>query len=320
MIRTVNICYNNLMFLTKLKRIIVSGYRNFTRSVFTSIASVLIMTVTLFVITSLILVNITLNSSLNNIKEKVDVTVYFVPNAPEDVILEIKDSLESLPEVSGVAYVSQEKSLQDFKEKHANDYLTLQALEEIGENPLGAALNINAKDPSQYESISNYFEDGTTLSRGALSIIDKIDYSQNKLVIDRLNSIIEGAQRLGFIVSLILVLISLLITYSTIRLIIYMSREEIGVMKLVGAGEKYISGPFIASGVMVGIMASITTALIFVPVSIWLGNQMTDFIGINIYNYYKSNFWQLFIIMLGSGIILGSISSIFAINKYLRKK
>ena len=105
------------MFLTKLKRIIVSGYRNFTRSVFTSIASVLIMTVTLFVITSLILVNITLNSSLNNIKEKVDVTVYFVPNAPEDVILEIKDSLESLPEVSGVAYVSQEKSLQDFKEK-----------------------------------------------------------------------------------------------------------------------------------------------------------------------------------------------------------
>jgi cell division transport system permease protein len=153
-----------------------------------------------------------------------------------------------------------------------------------------------------------------------LSIIDKIDYSQNKLVIDRLNSIIEGAQRLGFIVSLILVLISLLITYSTIRLIIYMSREEIGVMKLVGAGEKYISGPFIASGVMVGIMASITTALIFVPVSIWLGNQMTDFIGINIYNYYKANFWQLFIIMLGSGIILGSISSIFAINKYLRKK
>jgi cell division transport system permease protein len=99
-----------------------------------------------------------------------------------------------------------------------------------------------------------------------------------------------------------------------------MSREEIGVMKLVGAGEKYISGPFIASGVMVGIMASITTALIFVPVSIWLGNQMTDFIGINIYNYYKANFWQLFIIMLGSGIILGSISSIFAINKYLRKK
>jgi len=308
------------MFFTKLKRIIVSGYRNFTRSVFTSIASVLIMTITLFVITSLILVQATLNSALNNIKEKVDVTVYFVPNAPEDVIFEIQNSLENLPEVSGITYISQEKSLQDFKEKHANDYLTLQALEEIGENPLGAALNINAKDPSQYESISNYFEDGMTLSKGALSIIDKIDYSQNKLVIDRLTSIIEGAQRLGFIVSLILVLISLLITYSTIRLIIYMSREEIGVMKLVGAGEKYISGPFIASGVMVGVMASVVTALIFVPVSIWLGNQMTDFIGINIYSYYKANFWQLFIIMLGSGIILGSISSIFAINKYLRKK
>ncbi len=308
------------MFLTKLRRIIVAGYKNFTRNPFPSIASVLIMTITLSVLTSLILVQATLNSTLNNIKEKVDITVYFIPKAPEEVILEIQDSVRSLPEVSGVTYISQEKALVDFKERHSNDYLTLQALEEIGENPLGAALNINAIDPSHYEIISNYFEDGTTLSRGALSVIDKIDYRQNKLVIDRLSSIIEGARRFGIIASLVLVIISILITFSTIRLIIYMSREEIGVMKLVGAGERHISGPFIASGVMVGIMASIVTALIFIPISIWLGNQMTDFFGINIYTYYKANFWQLFTIMLGSGIVLGGISSVFAINKYLRKR
>lgn len=308
------------MFLTKLKRIIVAGYKNFTRNPLPSIASVLIMTITLSVITSLILIQATLNSTLNNIKEKVDITVYFVPKAPEDVILEIQESVKNLPEVSSVTYISQEKALVDFREKHSNDYLTLQALEEIGENPLGAALNINARDPSQYESISNYFEDGTTLSRGALSIIDKIDYRQNKLVIDRLSSIIEGARRLGIIVSLILIVISLLMTFNTVRLIIYMSKEEIGVMKLVGAGEKYISGPFVASGVMVGILASIVTAIIFIPISIWIGNQMTDFFGINIYTYYKANFWQLFTIMFGSGIVLGGISSVFAINKYLRKR
>ena len=319
MIRMVNICYNNPMFFIKIKRIIVSGYRNFTRSGFTSVASILIMTITLFVMTSLIFIQAALNSSLNDIKEKVDVTVYFVSNADEPSIENIETALKNLPEVKDITYTSQDQALIEFKERHSNDYLTLQALDELDSNPLGASLNIKAKDPSQYESIARYFEGDSTLSKGALTIIDKIDYHQNKVVIDRLTSIINGAKKLGFAVSLILVLISLLITFSTIRLIIYMSREEINVMKLVGAGGGYIRGPFIVSGVLVGIIASIVTILIFIPVSIWLGNQMTDFFGINLYTYYKSNFFQLFIIMLGSGVTIGIISSIFAIHRYLRK-
>ena len=307
------------MFFIKIKRVIVSGYRNFTRSGFTSVASIGIMTITLFVITSLIFIQAALNSSLNDIKEKVDVTVYFVSNADEGAIKNIETQLSNLPEVRDITYTSADQAIINFKERHSNDYLTLKALDELDQNPLGASLNIKAKDPSQYESIAKYFESDSTLSKGDLTIIDKIDYHQNKLVIDRLTSIINGAKRLGFAVSLILILISLLITFSTIRLIIYMSREEINVMKLVGAGEGYIRGPFIVSGALVGIIASIITILIFIPVSIWLGNQMTDFVGINLYTYYKTNFFQLFIIMLGSGVTIGVISSIFAIHRYLRK-
>jgi len=307
------------MFSTKAKRIIVSGYKNFVRSGFTSFAGVLIMTITLFVIVSLIFVQAALNSSLNDIKEKVDVTVYFIPDASEDSILEVKEALAKLPEVKDITYTSQEEALINFKEKHSNDYLTLQALDELDSNPLGASLNIRAKDPSQYESISKYFENDATLSRGALTIIDKIDYNQNKMVIDKLTSIINGAKKLGFAVSFILIIISILITFNTIRLIIYMSREEIGVMKLVGAGRRYIRGPFIISGVLVGLTAAILTTVILFPISIWLGNQMTDFIGINLYAYYKSNFLQLFIIMLCSGAAIGSISSVFAIQRHLKK-
>lgn len=307
------------MFVTHTKRIIRSGYRNFIRSGFTSLASILMMVITLFVITSLIFVQTALQSSLNDIKEKVDVTVYFVPGAEEDLISSLKSSLSKLPEVKEVSYTSQEEALTQFKDKHANDYLTLQALDELNSNPLGATLNIKAKDPSQYESISKYFENDNAISKGTLNIIDKVDYHQNKIIIDRLNAIIAGASRLGFAVSLILIIISIIITFSTIRLIIYMSREEIGVMKLVGAGSKYIRGPFMVSGMLVGITASLITILLFIPISIWLGNQVTDFIGINMFTYFKSNFLQLFIIMLGAGIILGSISSFFAIARYLKK-
>ncbi|NCU28236.1 MAG: FtsX-like permease family protein [Candidatus Moranbacteria bacterium] len=307
------------MNFIKFKRVVLSGYRNFKRSGFTSVASVLIMTITLFVITSLVFIQAALNSSLNEIRDKVDVTVYFVPGAGEESILNIKESLLKLPEVKDITYISEDQALMDFKEKHSNDYLTLQALEELGENPLGASLNIKAQDPSQYESISKYFENEDTISKGQLMIIDKIDYNQNKMVIDRLTSIINGAKQLGFAVSLVLVLISLVITFSTVKLIIYMSREEIGVMKLVGAGGDYIRGPFIVSGVIVGVIASVATIILFIPVSIWLGNRMTDFIGINLFTYYKSNFLQLFIIMLGSGTIIGGISSFFAVHKYLRR-
>jgi len=307
------------MFFIKLKRIIVSGCRSFSRSGFTSFASILVMSITLFVITSLILIQAALNTSLDDIKEKVDVTVYFTTEAEESSIKNVEDQLRKLPEVKSIAYTSRSEALMEFRERHSSDYLTLQALEELNENPLGASLNIKAKDPSQYESISKYFESESALSREALTIIDKIDYHQNKVVIDRLTSIINGAKKLGFAVSLILVLISIIITFSTIRLIIYMSREEINVMKLVGAGTRYIRGPFIVSGVIVGVISSLITTLLFIPVTIWLGNQMTDFIGINLFTYYKTNFLQLFIIMLGSGIIIGSISSIFAIHRYLRK-
>ena len=307
------------MFLIHAKRIIRSGYRNFMRSGFTSLASILMMVITLFVITSLIFVKTTLTASLDDIKNKVDVTIYFVPSADEKAIVSVQSALSKLPEVKDVTYTSSDEALELFKEKHANDYLTLQALDELNINPLGATLNVKAKDPSQYESIAKYFDSDNALSKGTLTIIDKIDYHQNKVVIDRLTSIIAGAQKLGFVVSLILILISIIITFSTIRLIIYMSREEISVMRLVGAGTKYIQGPFIVSGVLVGITASLITIILFFPISIWLGNQVTDFIGINLYTYFKSNFFQLFIIMLGSGILLGGISSAFAIARYLRK-
>ncbi|MES2930785.1 MAG: permease-like cell division protein FtsX [Patescibacteria group bacterium] len=307
------------MALIYTKRIIRSGYRNFRRSGFTSLASILIMTITLFVITSLIFVHAALTASLSDIREKVDVTAYFVPGAPENNIMDIKSGLEKIPEVREITYTSQEEALSLFRERHADDYLTLQGLDLLSENPLGASLNIKAKDPSQYESIAKYFDTNSALSRNNLSIIDKVDYHQNKVVIDRLTSIINGAERLGFVLAFALILISIVITFSTIRLIIYMAREEINVMRLVGAGSRYVRGPFIVSGILVGVSAALITAILFFPVSIWLGNQMTDFVGLNLFSYYKANFLQLFIIMLGSGVIIGSISSIFAINRYLRK-
>ncbi len=292
---------------------------NFIRNGVVSWAAVLVVTITLSVITSLLLLQAVLHTSLDQIKNKVDVTIYFTVGAPEDKILALRDSLLKLPEVKDISYTSADEALRLFRERHEKDYPTIQALDEIKDNPLGGYLNVKAKEVSQYETISNFLKSDNALVLGSASVIDKVNYYQNKLVIDRLNSIIGGAQKLGFLITLLLVVISIIITFNTIRLTIFISRDEIGVMRLVGASKMGVRGPFMVEGAMYGIIATVITMVIFWPVTAWFGRNMTDFLGLNLYEYFMSNIFQILLITLVSGIILGVISSVLAIRKYLNK-
>jgi cell division transport system permease protein len=307
------------MALIELKRIIKAGFINFTRGGLVSFAAVLVVTITLSVITAIIFFQAVLFFSLNVIKEKVDVTIYFNVDAPEDKIFPLRESLIQLPEVADVSYVSADEALRLFRERHENDYPTIAALDEIGVNPLGAYLNVKAREISQYESIADFLKSDAALSLGTSSIVDKVNYHQNKIVINRLNTIMSGGQKLGFLITFLLIIISIIITLNTIRLTIFISREEIGVMRLVGASKMRVRGPFMIEGAIYGIIATILTLLIFWPFSAWLGRNMTNFLGFDIYNYYISNFFQIFAILLLSGIILGVISSFLAVRKYLNK-
>ena len=305
--------------MTALKRIIKAGFINFTRGGIISWAAVLVVTITLSVITMIILLQAVLYFSLNVIKDKVDVTIYFNVGTSEDKIILLKESLLKLPEVAAVSYTSDIEALKLFRSRHENDYPTIQALDEIGDNPLGAYLNVKAREVNQYENIANFLKSDNTLVLGSANIIDKVNYHQNKLVIDKLNAIISGAQKLGFLITLLLIIISIIITFNTIRLTIFISKEEISVMRLVGASKMRVRGPFMIEGAIYGIVATILTLILFWPVTAWLGRNMTDFLGINMYDYYVSNFFQIFAIILLSGIFLGVISSFLAIRKYLNK-
>ena len=305
--------------MTELKRIIKAGLINLKRGGSVSAAAILQMVNTLAVITAIILLQAVLYSSLDQIKNKVDVTIYFNPGAPESQVMILKDSLLKLPEVKDIAYTSEGDNIKNFRELHANDYSTIAALDEIGINPLGAYLNVKAKEISQYESIVNFMKSDNALVSGSSSIIYKVNYYQNKLVIDRLNSIISGAQKLGFLLTLYLVISSIIITFNTIRLTIFFAKEEIGVMRLVGASKMHVRGPFMIEGAIYGIVATIVTLVIFWPITSWLGNNMASFLGLDLYDYYISNLFQIFAIILLSGILLGVFSSFLAVRKYLNK-
>ncbi|MFZ3019958.1 MAG: permease-like cell division protein FtsX [Minisyncoccia bacterium] len=312
--------YKKMAFIsTNTRRIFKTGFFNFWRNGFVSLSSIVVMVVTLSVIGGLIFLSAILNSTLTEIKNKVDINVYFVTSAGESAILNLKKTIEAIPEVSQVTYTSREQALSDFKEKHSNDEITLQALDELGDNPLGATLNIRAKDPSQYENIAKFLTNQTALSNGGDTIIDKVNYFQNKTAIDRLSKLIDSARRLGFTTTLVLSIVSVIITFNTIRLAIFISKDEISVMRLVGAEQSYIRGPFMVAGVMYGAVAAIITLVMFFPITFWLGGATQNFfIGLNIFTYYLKNFGEFFLILVGAGALIGAVSSIFATRKYLK--
>jgi cell division transport system permease protein len=307
------------MFFVKLKRVIKSGFVNFWRNGYVSLASLLVMTVTLSVIATLIFTSALLQSTLQGIKDKVDINVYFIRSASEDDILAMKTAVAAQPDVASVDYVSRDEALNTFKEKHATDPLTLQALDELDDNPLEASLNVRAADPSDYQSIVNYLNTKDAASGDAGKIIDKINYAENQSAINALSKIIASSERLGTIIAVFFIVIAILITFNTIRLAIYISREEISVMRLVGASSRYIKGPFVVAGIIYGVFAAVITLILCWPVTYWLGPETANIgTGINLFNYYGSNFLEIFGIILGSGLLLGIISSYLAVKRYLK--
>ncbi len=299
------------------KRIFKAGFIAFCRNAFVSLSAVLIMVVTLFFIGCIIFSSALLKSSLQTIRDKVDINVYFVTNSQESDILLLKKTLEKMPEVSKVEYISQDQALDNFRKRHENDQITLQALDELGDNPLGAVLNVKAKETSQYESIANFLNQ-QNLAQGDSSIIDKINYYQNKDAIDRLTKLIDSGQKIGVVLAIIFALISILITFNTIRLAIFTAKDEISVMQLVGANHIYIRGPFMVGGILYGLTAGIITLILFYPFTYWLNTYTeTFFAGDGIFTYYIHNFGQLFLIIIGSGIAIGAVSSFLAVRRHL---
>jgi cell division transport system permease protein len=307
------------MSLVNVKRVFKTGFVNFWRSGFVSFASVLVMTVTLFIIGSLLVGGAIMDSALSLVKDRVDINIYFRTDVKEADIMNLKASLISLPEVKSIIYTTREQALSDFKEKHKDNSLIISSLEEIGDNPLGSSLSVKAREPSQYESIAKFLENDQSLVVGGINIIDKVNFYQNKKVIDRLAKIVDSAEKLGFAVSLLFVIIAVLVTFNTIRLAIYIAREEIAIMSLVGATNWYIRGPFIITGVVCGFISSLFAMSLLYPTTTWLGTVTENFFGgINVHNYYIQNFFQILLVLIGTGIALGAISSFLAVRRYLK--
>lgn len=303
------------MLWLNIRRIFRSGLTNVLRNTFVSLASLFVMTMTVVIIGSLMFLSGLIGQFVEYVRDKVDVNVYFVTSADEAAILDLKVELEQLPEVKFVEYTDRETALNNFRARHQDDQLTVQALDELGENPFGASLSIKAKEPSQYEGVARYLNE--RVDQSGLPLIDTVNYAKNKAVIDQLNTVTVSVQRVGYVISLIFALASVLITFNTIRLAIYTAREEISVMRLVGASNWYIRGPFVVEGTVYGALSGLIAILAFFPITFFLRDATLATFATNIFSYYLSNFVLFFGVLVLAGALLGALSALLAVRKYL---
>ena len=296
------------------KRIWNAGWTNFKRNSYLSLGTTGIMTLVLLLFSALMALNFLSIKIVTSLQEKVDVTAYFKTEASEDEIMKVKDDLGGLAEVSNVEYISRDKALDDFKALHVGDVLIQDSLAELDENPLQASLNIKAANPSQYADIVTFLE-----GNKFRTLIDKINFYENEQVIGRVQNMATGIQNWGMLLTSVLAVIAVLVTFNTIRLTIYNQKQEIEIMRLVGGSNWHIRAPYLVEGALYGAFAAVATLVIFYPV-VFLASPKIELLipRASLVGYFSSNAFMYTGMILSAGVLLGMVSSAVAIRRFLK--
>jgi cell division transport system permease protein len=299
--------------LNFIKRIIKYGWKIFIRDGEIALTDVFILVIVILLISSLFIFREVGKILISSLKEKADISVYFKEDVPEEEILKLEEEISKISEVKEVKYVSKEEALNEFKERHKENPVLMEALSEIGANPFLASLSIKAREASQYETIINFLNEKNS------QFIEKIDYYQRKPLIERIFSLISNFEKGGIFLSAILILIAVLVTFNTIRLAIVNFGEEISIQRLVGASNWFIRGPFIVQGIISGFLAAIFS-LFILAISCWFLNPKIKllFEDLDIFQIFSEKIFILILVQFLVGIGLGVISSLIAIRRYLR--
>ena len=251
----------------------------------------------------------------SQIKDKIDITAYFVDGTPEQDILNVKDEiLKMSPNIRNVEYVSKEDALVSFNEKHKDNAVLSQALQEVGNNPFLPSLNITTKgDSSQYASISNILQ-----TSDFSKLIEKVDFSQKKDTIEKIYSITSNVNMFGLILGIFLIIVAILVVFNTIKLAIENSKDEISTMRIVGASNWFIRGPFVIQGIIYGFIAFLICFLLSGIFALLLSSKIGFVLpGFSTFAYFLTNWWVFVLIQLGFGIGVGVVSALIVVKKYL---
>lgn len=301
--------------MLSLFRIIKFSFQDISRNVWLSMATITILLLALLSINMLVAVRTISEHAVLAIKEKMDISLYLKANADQEDISQLRAEIAKMPEVKSIVYISQEKALNDFREKNINNSDVMQALQELDRNPLLASLTITPQSLNASDQlISN-------LQRLDAKIIESRDFTDNSLIVSRIDNITQRINEVGLIIIALFILISLLVVYNAIRVSVYTHKQEIEIMRLVGASNYFIYMPFIFTSFLYTLISVLIVIIIFFPFLTLLQPYLEVFFtgyNINILSYFSNNFWYIFGLQFSIILLINVLASLLAVRRYAK--
>lgn len=308
-------------FLITQWRIIKTGLQNFARNLTLAVAAIAVMVITLTIILFSLITSATFTNTIDQITEKIDISVYLKDEVTATTRDEVIDQFEALSNVRSVEFISKDQALEDYKNSNQDKPELLAAISQT-DNPLPASLRIKPRDPNKIEEIRSFIESPDIKALQS----DATSYSgERKDAIDNITSATQFFQRAGVIGVAVFAMVSMLIIFNTIRMAIFNRRDELQIMRLLGASTWFIRGPFVVETITYGVIASVISVAIchflFVISSSTLGASSFGLLDINFAsNYFAENFWIILAAQIGIGVFIGGFSSFVATQRYLKFK
>ncbi len=302
-------------------RIIKTGCQNFVRNLTLAIAAIAVMLITLTILLFSVIANETFNNTITQITDRIDVSVYLKDDVTDETREKLIADLKNIQNVKEVKYVSKEQALEDYKKANQDNPDLLLAISQT-DNPLPASLRLKPKDPNRIEEIKTYLEKEDIKALQS----DETSYSgDRKEAIDKITSATRFLGQAGIVGVAIFTVVSMLIIFNTIRMAIFNRRDELQIMRLLGASTSFIRGPFVVETVIYGIIAGLLSVVIcetlFSVSANAFGASSLGLLDISFANdYFAKHFWLILTTQLSIGILIGAASSMIATRRYLKFK
>jgi len=298
-------------------RILIAGMRNFMRNMWLSTAATAVMTVTLTLIMISFISNMALTATIKGVTDKIDVSIFLNNTLTPDQINGLKQNLMNSGNVISLNYVSPQQAVTNYKDQNKNNPQLIAALDQAGD-ALPSSIQVKAKDPKHLDIIEAVVNQPA--NKALLDPTAPPSYTgSRKATIDRIVKFASFFKALGLIASAIFLVISTLIIFNTIRMAIFPRRDEIEIMKLVGATKWFIRGPFIFEAALYGIIAAVIATLLSMLLLFGGATRVATYIDFSTtLNFFQTYIFVIIAAEFALGVTIGAVSSLLAMSRYLK--
>ena len=303
-------------------RILHTGTVNFIRNISLAVAAMAVMVVTLTIVLFSIITNATFANTIAQITNKINISVYLNETTTDAQAKSFVHDIQKQPAVKKVDYLDKQAALQRYIEQNKDNPNLVTAAAQAG-NPIPATILVYPHDLNEISGIKDFL---VKPQYAKLQTQGSPSYNgDRKEAIDNITHATNVLRRIGVVTVAVFAVICALIIFNTIQMAIFNRRDEITIMRLLGASTNYIRGPFVVESAIYGFLSAILSVLIinsaFLASSNALQASSLGLLDINYANqYFDAHFWQLLTLQIAIGIFIGTVSSVIATRRYLKFK